>query len=286
MTIAELRARLQDAGFPNSYGDATEALAQRCLRLNAIPTDERDLSSGCSKIGGLPDLPVGIQWPSHGDHRLTFAAQIDLKDTNPYPFCGDLPPEGLLCFFLNLDEQPEGFDPTGRGNWRIIFHPGPRESLKRRLPPESGMSPVQFNPCRIVYQEAVSPGWDKIPLQSLRLGQVQQDEYQYFIDRLPGEKNHQFLGRPGRIEDLQYLMQLDCQYISNGLQMSGPGDPIDKVKAREVAPSATDWRLLLQLDSDEGAGMDWGDSMPSFWIREKDLSGLNFSDAWLIDEWF
>lgn len=284
MTIKELRARSQEAGFPTSYADATEALAQPCLRPDSIPTNERQLPLGCSKLGGLPDLSVGTPWPLQGDRPLTFVAQIDLNDTSQYPFCGVLPPEGLLSFFLDINEETELWD-SGRENGRVIFHPGPREKLERRTPPESEIFPIQFNPCRIVFHEALSPGWDKIPFLALRLGPLQ-DEYEYFIDCLPGEKNHQLLGRPGLIEDLQYLMQLECQYISNGLQMSWRGKHADEARAREVAPGATDWRLLLQLDSDEGAGMDWGDSMPSFWIKEQDLRARNFSEVLEVDEWF
>jgi uncharacterized protein YwqG len=286
MIITELRTRLQEAGFGARYADATEALAQRCLRFNAIPCDEGALPIGCSKLGGFPDLPVGIPWPLHGGRSLTHVAQIDHSDTNPYSFCRDLPAEGHSSFFLDLGEQPEGYDPGDRGNWRVIYHPGPREELERRVRPESGVIPVHFNPCRIVFHEALSPGWDKIPFLALLLGPVRQDEYQNFIDSLPDEEHHQILGRPGRIEDLQYPMRLECQYISQGLQMSEPGKPVDEAKAREVAPGAQDWKLLLQLDSDEGAGMDWGDSMVSFWIKEKDLRERNFSEVWEIDEWF
>lgn len=285
MTIKELRARLQDAAFPASYADAIEALAQPCLRLDAIPADESELAMGCSKIGGSPDLPPGIPWPMHGDLPLTFGVQIDAQDINPYQCSRVLPSQGHFFFFLDLSEHPEGYDPADQGNWRVIFHSGPREELERRIRPESGVIPVHFNPCRIVFHEALSPGWDKIPVHALLLGPVREDEYQCFIDGLPDETHHQLLGRPGRIEDLQYLMQLECQYISNGLQMSEPGRPIDDARAREVAPGATDWKLLLQLDSDERAGMDWGDSMVSFWIREKDLRDRNFSEVWEIDEW-
>jgi uncharacterized protein YwqG len=283
MTIKELRARLQDAGFPESYGDTIERLAQPCLRFTSIPTDEGALPLGCSKLGGFPDLPVGTSWPLHGDRPLTHMIQIDLRDLNPYQFYKILPSEGLLSFFLDLNETEE-YDPADRGNWWLIFLPGPREKLERRMPPESGIIPVHFNPCRVVFHEALSPGWQEIPIRNLHLDEGQEDEYQHFIDCLPDETHHQVLGRPGRIEDLQELMQLECQCISNGLAMSKPEKPIDEPRARQVAQGAQDWKLLLQLDSDEGAGMDWGDNMPSFWIREKDLRERNFSDIWMIDE--
>jgi len=286
MTINELRARLREAVFDSKYADCIESQAQRCVRFQAIPTNEEDLPLGCSKLGGSPDLPVGVSWPSHGNRLLDFRIQIDLQDLNQYRFCKVLPSEGHLYIFLYMDLRAEGYDPSDRENWRFIYHPGPREDLQRRPRPELGLKPVHFNPCRIAFHEALSPGWDEIPIHALRLDDDQQDEWQYFIDCLPEETNHQLLGRPGRIQDLEYVTQLECQFLSNGLVMAKPGKPINEERAKEVAPGATDWKLLLQLDSDKGAGMDWGDSMISFWIRERDLQERNFSQVWMVEERF
>jgi len=286
MTINELRAGLREAGFDSKYAECIESKAQRCVRFQAIPTNEEDLPLGCSKMGGSPDLPVGVSWPSHGNRLLDFRIQIDLQDLHPYPFCRILPPQGHLYFFLNDFDQPEGLDRADRGNWRVIFHPGPREELERRTRPSLGIKPVQFEPCRIAFHQALSPGWDEIPIHTLRLHDDQEDEWQYFIDCLPNETNHQLLGRPGRIQDLEYVTQLECQFLSNGLVMAKPAKPMDEARAKEVAPGATDWKLLLQLDSDEGAGMDWGDSMISFWIKERDLKERNFSQVWMVEERF
>ncbi|MBM3299334.1 MAG: DUF1963 domain-containing protein [Deltaproteobacteria bacterium] len=106
------------------------------------------------------------------------------------------------------------------------------------------------------------------------------------VYEFPEGKDHQLLGRPGRIENREDDFQLQCQAISHGLVLGADGTPLDKNRVRELAPGAADWKLLLQLDSDEGAGMDWGDWMISFWIRERDLQERNFSEAWMIEEWF
>ena len=47
--------------------------------------------------------------------------------------------------------------------------------------------------------------------------------------------------------------------------------------------SAADWRLLLQLDTDNDAGMMWGDTgVLYFWIREQDARAKDFSKVWVI----
>src|SRR5207237_7059928 len=35
---------------------------------------------GASRVGGLPDLPPGVEWPRHDGKRLPFVAQLDLSE--------------------------------------------------------------------------------------------------------------------------------------------------------------------------------------------------------------
>lgn len=45
----------------------------------------------------------------------------------------------------------------------------------------------------------------------------------------------------------------------------------------------SEWRLLLQLDSDDASDMMWGDSgILYFWIREADARAGDFSNVWVI----
>lgn len=286
MKIKDLRAHIQAAGIDPKYADVIESQAQRCVRFDAIPTDENELPLGCSKLGGSPDLPIGVTWPLHGDRRLPFVGQFNAHDFNRFSFCEDLPSDGILYFFLNMDSWVEEHDSSGRGNCRVLYHPGPLKDFGRLDLPERGSTPPRFNPCRIVFHEALSQGWHEIPIHAFHLDEAQEDEYVHIVYEFPDGKAHQVLGRPGRIENLEDELQLQCQVISHGLALGADGRPLDKNKAKELAPGAADWKLLLQLDSDEGAEMDWGDSMLSFWIRKRDLRDRNFSEVWMIEEWF
>ncbi|MDP3853118.1 DUF1963 domain-containing protein, partial [Phenylobacterium sp.] len=64
-------------------------------------------------------------------------------------------------------------------------------------------------------------------------------------------------------------MEAECQDIARRLGQRG-GD-------------LADWRLLLQLDTDDEAGMMWGDvGSLYFWIRERDARIGDFSKVWMI----
>ena len=77
-------------------------------------------------------------------------------------------------------------------------------------------------------------------------------------------------------------MQLECRLVANGLycgNASGYRDP----RAALLRPGAADWRLLFQVDSQDEAGMMWGDlGRRYYWIRHEDLTARNWDRTWLI----
>jgi uncharacterized protein YwqG len=77
-------------------------------------------------------------------------------------------------------------------------------------------------------------------------------------------------------------MQLECQLVAHGLycgDASGYEDP----RAQALEPGATDWRLLLQIDSEEDAGMMWGDSgRIYYWMTRDALAGRRWDEAHMI----
>lgn len=58
---------------------------------------------GTSKLGGAPDMPVGVPWPRDDDGAtLDFLAQIRLDDGPPLL---GIPTTGVVLFFAGIDEQ-------------------------------------------------------------------------------------------------------------------------------------------------------------------------------------
>ena len=125
--------------------------ARPCLSVELGVGDDYS-EVGCSRSGGLPDLPPGMKWPCSTWHPgsegrtglplldvpgrsvavapleveggeaypLTFVAQINLEEAaRAYgdPAANPLPPHGILYIFFG--------DVLGREEARVLFHPGP-----------------------------------------------------------------------------------------------------------------------------------------------------------------
>jgi uncharacterized protein YwqG len=57
----------------------------------------------------------------------------------------------------------------------------------------------------------------------------------------------------------------------------------NSLRARGLEPDARDWRLLLQLDTDDDASMMWGDlGTLYFSVRENEARAGNFENVWMI----
>ena len=77
-------------------------------------------------------------------------------------------------------------------------------------------------------------------------------------------------------------MELECQLASNGLYV-GDATGYQHPRRFELEGGATDWELLLQLDSDDDADMMWGDAGALyFWIRKQDAETADFSKVWMV----
>ena len=60
---------------------------------------------------------------------------------------------------------------------------------------------------------------------------------------------------------------------------SGYDDP----RAKTLEAGAKDWRLLLQMDSDDDLDVMWGDAgILYFWIQADEARRGDFSNAWMI----
>ena len=75
MDKAGVQAALKAAGLSRLIKDI-DYIARSSIRLYATLVDEATLEVGASKLGGLPDLPPGTNWPECNGLPQSFIAQI------------------------------------------------------------------------------------------------------------------------------------------------------------------------------------------------------------------
>ncbi|HVT11206.1 MAG TPA: YwqG family protein [Fimbriimonadaceae bacterium] len=253
-----------------------QALARPRIRL--VPSTKAGTApAGRTKLGGLPDLPEGMEWPTLKGNPLAFVAQIDLEALSGSTGTQALPEDGLLLFFYDVELQ-YGFVDYGRiGYWQVVHATGP---VSPRNVPSAQHEPLTY------YEVKLSPVCDvQLPnpesLENrISIDKELLDEYYDAWYGQPGPApQHQMLGFPQPIQNDPFE---ECQVEANALNVAGRKGVLDPAWP-SLQEGVKDWRLLLQVDSDEDAGMMWGDvGMLYFCIRERDLEMARFDKVWMI----
>lgn len=264
----------------NSHRDALLKTARNSIQLTALPKAIDAFRPGESRLGGWPDLPPGIQWPIWQDKPLGFICQIDLGAVQTLDINHLLPKSGFLYFFYDAEQSVWGFDPKDRGAWRVYYHDGGVESLKRHNPPKGLTSNGIYTPCELSFSKRTDlPDSGSYDAEQLRLDKKEGAQYDLLVEALNedvGVYNHLL----GHSQNVQNDMQLEAQLVFNGLYC-GDSSGYEDERRKELEPGAADWQLLLQIDSDDNAGMMWGDvGRIYYWIREQDLQKKNFENVW------
>jgi uncharacterized protein YwqG len=306
---------------PSAIADLLTRQLQASARLVRGSTGEATRGgSPTSHLGGMPWLPPGVDWPVWDNREYLNAEIARLEDrfrTNPratglrdiavqmrehmptapipLPFLAQLslrelhlaapipgwPTDGWLTFFYEWSAW--GYDPLCRGHCRAMFF-APDTILAPASAPEQlaehhrlSERSVRFKlewtlPSAMTFEGHDSSNWSY-------------DEHTDLCEQLISESSrdtpmHRCGGHP---QEIQGDMRLECQLVSNGLycgNRSGYEDPRRAV----LEPGAADWKLLLQIDSDEEQlGCMFGDSgRVYFWARQQDIAAGDFDNSWAI----
>jgi Domain of unknown function (DUF1963) len=241
-----------------------------------------DLAPGASRFGGLAWLAAGTSWPIWEGEPLPFLGQINLADVAGHAGAEDLPADGLLQFFYRHADPDQIFYGARQdaGVWRVLYvnavdcsalEPAGAESVAPRYP----VSALAF------HSEVTFP--DECPFEASHDEKL---AYSTFV----GEVSKRY---GGDTAGWGYQAYGSHRMLGHwfGVQF---GDPLAESHATSatldwwsgapVAPmNPQDWCLLLQLDSDYDAGLDWaGSGMAYFCIPRGDLRARRFDRAWLI----
>lgn len=260
--------RLEAAGLQPVAAVLARA-ARPSIRLRpSRPADERDVPVGASKLGGHPDLGPALYWPSAGGSPLCFVAQVNLAEVHPFDAGELLPAEGLLSFFYDAVHQPWGYDRLHRASWAVLYEPlGAR--LARQFP-DAGAVVAGFPCLRLRPEpEMTSVPWESADMAALALTHDQREAYADLLE--PDDSvAHRLLGHP---DPIQGDMQSECHEVWQATVIA-------RSWGHSVVP--TDWRLLLQIDSEPEAHMTWGDAgRLYYWIPRQALAQRDWDQVWV-----
>lgn len=235
----------------------------------------KSAAEATSYFGGVPALPRGVAWPMKGGKPLSFLACVDLSSLSNALSQPWLPSSGRLLFFYDTQNQPWGFDPKDRGGWAVVL--AGDEHLRQSAPLGESLPrhPIEFR------RFNTYPSFERPEVEALALDDAESDKLTELADSsYGGLPRHQVGGFPSPIQG--DAMELECQLVSNGVYCGEPSED-DSPETRALEGGAKDWRLLLQVDSDDDLGVTWGDlGSLYFWIRESDARSGRFDHCWVV----
>ncbi|GAB3836620.1 YwqG family protein [Dactylosporangium cerinum] len=261
--------------------DADVAATVAGLALPSVrmqPADACDADAAVTRFEGVPLVGEDFAWPTTDDGRpLTLIGQWHCDELNRWIGAAVLPAGRLLCFFFDLQKQAGwGLVPQDAQLWQVTVTDAATASPAE---PPAGVVTV---PARSVAglrvltmpqssEPAIEAIWAWASPASLRYEEL-------WLEEGPDRK-HRAFGWPNL---QQGSMHLDCQMVTNGIELTRQGYRDPRVPGLQAG--AAGWRLLWQVDTDEhGLGWMWGDmGMLYFWIRSEDLAAGRFDRVWVI----
>jgi uncharacterized protein YwqG len=274
----DVRAAFVAAGLSRLVKDI-DFLTKPSIRLYSTPAGDYDISTGASRVGGIPDVPPAFRWSERKEIPQSFIAQINLDEVHPYDTNGALPQSGMLWFFYDAKQETYGADPADRGGWRVFFSDD-YSGLERTAAPADLPAESQFKACSVRFASEITLSQSpQLDIPDFDWTDEEIHKYETLLSTFPNPDDHaslhnRMLGNPETIQD---DMRLECQLASHGVT------DINDPRAVELSVGAMDWELLLQIDTDERIGMRWGDAgMIYYWITGTDLRARRFDDTWLV----
>lgn len=256
-----------------------EAASRKSVRLVAGEPSE----DACTRLGGRPNLPPNMEWPTWREQPLAFVGQLDLSSL-PKIQGVPLPAQGALSFFYEGGESAWGFDPDDKGSAVVLHIPQSLTELPRRNLPDDLDDHLHFKGVRLSPEplEETVPGLEDGILEQFAMTPDEREAYFHFYEQWSDVKPS-IIHRVGGYPDcVQGDPKLEAQLVSHGLYC-GDTSGYKTGKERGLKPGAAEWELLLQVDSEEKSEMMWGDvGRIYFLIRRQDLQELRFDKTWVV----
>ncbi|MEU1664266.1 YwqG family protein [Streptomyces sparsogenes] len=225
------------------------------------------------RLGGLPRLPDGVEWPVWEGHGpLAFVAVVDCAALPREALDIPLPEDGLLAFFYYGDEDDDALvdaaDPDTWAGARVLHLP-PGSAAAPERPAPAGITP--YPEVDLTVHTALSaPDFDSLALTAAFGEGELPDAFQRAVWQHQSGVAHQI---GGHAQSVQTAVEIEVAHGALGGREVSWEDP-------RIEKEAQGWVLLAQFDSDEAADMMWGDAGALYWlIRPDDLAAGRFERA-------
>jgi hypothetical protein len=283
MQINDFHELVNNVGLGHHWNDLKRIVSPSIL-LTSIPIKEgEELPIGISKLGGLPDLPAGMQWPEKDGILLEFIGQFRLDELASYDDDKQLPDSGMLYFFFDgmLTDYIKGKTPD---RCKVIRYFAVDDSLSRLEPPDE--RPWQFSiytPCKVKLDRKLTlPPSEEVcgsffPVISPIDFSLDDARLYTQLRRQLMEHDSWLLGHPWELQggELRYMIVKKCD-----IEGRYKYEDYNFKNYDELAKEMKSWRLLFQVGTDQNTGMSWGDGgIVYFWIREEDLYAQRFDQV-------
>ncbi len=259
---------------PSAPVDAAQLREQ--MQSMALPTWLLKPAGGAafSKLGGKPELPATMDWPDGREHPRCFVAQLDLAEVRAANGPDWLPAEGRLYFFYDEDAT-DSLD-------LVACYASQEPAGPERSAPDGYEPDPMFEERRVGFERLISmPSLDWLGvLNQTGLADADFDELIEAPDKPFGDgPQHRIGGYASEIQSAQ--MELECEFRSRSVTPNYWQVP------PAVAKGAEDWRLLLQVDSDDELAMNWIDTGRLYiFVRERDARKGDFSRTATIIQFY
>lgn len=284
MLVPDYTQALSRSSLPHK--DILSKLPRQAINLLSERATDEELSAGASKLGGFPDLPPGFQWPYWQGKPQSFIAQINLSELPRIEQRDLLPDRGLMLFFYDSERLISGIYQSEKDGFAVFHITDPvLKILPNELPEDLEQISI-YDAAKLDFTLGMTePGWEHPILERIGLtfeeclmyGDVVNKERQLRNSTFR-RTHHQILGYPNPI---QTPVAWDCERARHDYWK------LSKEKQRaidsKIRQGVDDWELLLQVDEDQNARMEWPLSGRIYYmIRRQGLGNRRFDLAWFI----
>ncbi|KOY86305.1 hypothetical protein AD998_09255 [bacterium 336/3] len=234
--------------------------------INITNTPQKDVQIWQSKFGGMPFLPVGVEYPKNAKGEpLYLLAQINFEEV---PAIENFPQKGILQFYI-ADDDLYGMDfdkPSEQNGFRVLYFADiDKESFQRDLPlVKAELTPLGKN--LETHQLTFEVAEEYVGLNDANLESALGDKLDEFNEIIEANEY--------KIADW-----LSNQVRNAGHKIGGYADFVQEDPRKYDEEKFKQYNtLLFQMDS-EGS-ICWGDmGVGNFFIDIEKLKKLDFSDV-------